>query len=368
MSLNYSKNGDLVSVIIPIYNVIDYLEECLQSIINQTYENIEIILIDDGSTDGSEKLCDLYAKKDKRIKVIHQRNKGLPGARNSGLDVSNGKWILFVDADDWLVKNAIELVLDGIDESTDIVLFELKKTIKFEENVYEKVKIRRILSSEDIKFLLNDSFNPMYKKKKSVSRDKVSACSKIYNANFINKNKLFFYEDVKVHEDIPYAIKVYSKTQNVVYIDASIYRYRYNPMSITNSYRPNYPEELAQLLNRLECIAYELEEVNEGLLMLNNRKIASTIYLLFKCCCHKDNLKNYSSRKKEYENWCKKMYIQNILENIDISEYQCLKKILTVLLKINIFWVLDFTIKLYGVLKGNYEKIKNICCISSAIS
>ena len=98
----------LITVVVPIYNVEDYLNKCIESIVNQTYKNLEIILVDDGSPDNSPKMCDDWAKKDKRIKVIHKENGGVSSARNIGIDKSKGEWITFVDADDWIEKTYIE--------------------------------------------------------------------------------------------------------------------------------------------------------------------------------------------------------------------------------------------------------------------
>ena len=95
-------NQPLLSVIIPVYKVEKYLRQCVDSVINQTYKNLEIILVDDGSPDNCGKICDEYAEKDKRVKVIHQLNKGLSGARNTGTEQASGEYIAFVDSDDWL--------------------------------------------------------------------------------------------------------------------------------------------------------------------------------------------------------------------------------------------------------------------------
>ena len=103
---------DLISIIIPIYNVEKYLPDCLNSVISQTYSNIEIILVDDGSPDGCAKICDYYAKKDNRIKVIHQKNGGLSNARNSGIKIATGKYITFVDSDDYIDKQALYVTKD----------------------------------------------------------------------------------------------------------------------------------------------------------------------------------------------------------------------------------------------------------------
>lgn len=102
---------DKVSVVVPIYNVENYLEECIESILNQTYSNIEVILIDDGSTDGSGALCDEYKKKDKRIYVLHKKNGGLSDARNMGIDNAKGEYITFVDSDDIIARDMIEYLL-----------------------------------------------------------------------------------------------------------------------------------------------------------------------------------------------------------------------------------------------------------------
>lgn len=112
-----------VSVIIPIYNVAEFLEECLESICNQTYKNLEIILVDDGSTDSSAFICDIWSKKDERIKVIHKNNGGLSSARNAGLDISSGKYIYFLDGDDTVNIHLIEHVVSYMRQGYDMVAF-----------------------------------------------------------------------------------------------------------------------------------------------------------------------------------------------------------------------------------------------------
>ncbi len=112
----------LISVIVPVYQVVPYLQHCIESIINQTYHNLEIILVDDGSTDGSGELCDKYASRDYRIKVIHQENGGLSEARNRGIDISKGEYLSFVDSDDWIDERFIEAMYEiSVEAKSDIV-------------------------------------------------------------------------------------------------------------------------------------------------------------------------------------------------------------------------------------------------------
>ena len=114
-------NDSLISVIVPVYKVEEYLDECVQSLINQTYTNLEIILVDDGSPDGCPQMCDDWAMRDARIKVIHKKNGGLSDARNAGLDICTGDYVAFVDSDDWIKPEMYRYMYDAIKrEKADI--------------------------------------------------------------------------------------------------------------------------------------------------------------------------------------------------------------------------------------------------------
>ena len=115
------------SIVVPVYKVEAYLERCLGSLISQTLTDIEIILVDDGSPDNCPRICDQYAKKDSRIKVIHQKNAGVSAARNKGLEYATGEWILFCDSDDWMEANACEVLYQtGIEKNVDSVVGDIK--------------------------------------------------------------------------------------------------------------------------------------------------------------------------------------------------------------------------------------------------
>ena len=111
--MDETKALPLISIIVPVYNVKDYVEKCLDSICGQSYTNLEIIVVDDGSTDGSGKICDAYASKDRRIKVIHRKNGGLSAARNEGLDAATGEFLGFVDSDDWIDLDMFKFLYDA---------------------------------------------------------------------------------------------------------------------------------------------------------------------------------------------------------------------------------------------------------------
>lgn len=117
-----------LSVVVPVYNVDKYLNECVESILNQTFKELEVILVDDGSTDESGKICDYYALKDKRVRVVHQDNKGPSYARYIGVSAAEGRYVTFVDADDWLEEYAYEKVYKNIDDS-EVIVNEIIQTL-----------------------------------------------------------------------------------------------------------------------------------------------------------------------------------------------------------------------------------------------
>ena len=124
-------DGERISVIVPVYKVEPYLRKCLDSIVNQTYRNLEIILVDDGSPDNCGRICDEYAERDKRIRVIHQKNGGVSSARNEGLKIASGDWIGWVDSDDWIEPDMFEYLLENAKKSkADIAVCSRKEWYK----------------------------------------------------------------------------------------------------------------------------------------------------------------------------------------------------------------------------------------------
>lgn len=228
---------ELISVIIPVYNVEKHIRECLDSVINQTYKNLEIILVENASTDLSGEICNEYAKKDSRIKVIHKKIKGVSDARNEGLDIAKGKYIMFLDADDYYEQNACERLLKEIKEKdADYVTANYihithdgKKWNEplFDVNVYDDFK----LSIQD------------YKKSFFVMNSVI--WNKIFRREFIENNKLRFVSGA-IAEDAIFATFCYVHSDRGYYIKDVIYNYRQNEanVSISTSCTKEYFENL----------------------------------------------------------------------------------------------------------------------------
>ena len=161
-----NKEKPLISVIVPIYKVEKYLNKCVKSIINQTYKNLEIILVDDGSPDNCGKICDKLAERDDRIRIIHKKNGGLSSARNAGIEIANGEYIGFVDSDDYIDNDMFETLYNNIkDNNADlsIIGYQIEtidnKVIKYfelEEKIYEYESLIRYIKSHITKEIMDD--------------------------------------------------------------------------------------------------------------------------------------------------------------------------------------------------------------------
>lgn len=196
------NSQELVSIIVPVYNTERYLEKCLNSILNQTYKNIEIIVIDDGSTDNSYKILEEFQNKDKRIVLLQQKNSGQGVARNKGIEVSKGKYIFFVDSDDRVTENMVEEMTLEIEKtnsdfSSFLIAFEDSKSQK----IYKKKFDNRILKNEEI-----------YQNALEIKDIFPISVNKIYRKNFLVENKIYFPE-VRKNEDMLFIHKLafYSK-------------------------------------------------------------------------------------------------------------------------------------------------------------
>ena len=337
---------DLVSVIVPIYNVERYLSECIDSLINQTYTNIEIILVDDESPDNCPSMCDTYRVQNNNVKVIHQANKGLPGARNAGLAVASGKWILFVDGDDWLALDGIEKLMSHAESGLDIIIFNPNYVNEYNEALLlDKECNYYILGNEDRVKLLKDVIDPLKTRSYVNKKSKMPAWSKLYRKDFLDDNKIKFYEHVKIHEDIPFSIDVLLKAKNIVYLDADIYQYRQTIGSIMNSYRENYDAEMKCLIEQVRAVLKENDILELYENEYNNRLMACLINLVIRKYSNKENERLYKDRKNDFFRMTEMEPYSLMLKSIDIKEYDLKKKIAAFLVKKKLFFLLDITIR-----------------------
>jgi len=243
-----------VSIIVPIYNVEKYLKRCLESLLNQTLRDIEIILVNDGSPDNCPQLCDEYAKKDSRVTVIHKENGGLGFARNSGLEIAQGSYIAFVDSDDYVDLNMYEKLLSTAEKfSLDTVYCGLN-------NVDANLKVHPISevseltifdSSNDIQSVLLDMIAT--KPEEKIERKyRMSVWHAIYSRDIIDKNNIRFSSEREfLSEDILFDIDYLTKSSKIAFIPDPFYYYCYNESSLTKSFRADRLEKQKKLYHAI---------------------------------------------------------------------------------------------------------------------
>lgn len=211
----------MISIIVPIYKVEEYLPRCLDSIINQTYKDLEIILVDDGSPDKCGDICDKYAEMDNRIKVIHKKNGGLSSARNTGLEIASGDYIAFVDSDDWIEPNAYELLLDAIESmDADIAIIGYRWT-------------DGVLNQGDIQIGQNRLLNKDNLWDEILTKLNNASWNKLYKAKLLGDTR---YPIDLIHgEDLIFNLEYINRCDRGVINDTVVYNYFIRPDSITGS-------------------------------------------------------------------------------------------------------------------------------------
>lgn len=238
--------NDLISIIIPVYNVAPFLKECVDSVIFQTYSNLEIILVDDGSTDESGDLCDQYAVKDGRITVLHQRNMGLSCARNSGIELADGKYIFFLDSDDYIHPQLIESLYNILVQNVADIAFCAHQSVQEKEKVEfqfinscDASVIETITGQECIRRFQSDD-----------SIDMIVVWNKLYKREYFENLR---FPAGKVHEDEFVTYKILYPLEKCYYVKSKMYYYRNRSGSIVNQkFSMRYFDKVEAYYGRME--------------------------------------------------------------------------------------------------------------------
>ena len=312
-----------VSIIIPVYKVEKFLLRCVDSALAQTYKDIEIILVDDGSPDGCPQICDEYEKQFEQVKVVHKKNGGLSSARNAGLKVATGEYILFVDSDDWIDSNMVEeLVKIAEREQVDFVrsrakyanwpnhkdgtvcdfgIEDMMHTGRYSREMMEKDILPICIATPQI------TFGPI-----------VSAWGTLYRKSLLTDKEIVFYEDVKYSEDCIFNVKVLLKCNSFYYLnELQYYNYFYNNTSITKSYRADRWDSNKTLIKR-----FEDDYGSEKRFDIPQQLWRKRLFCIMNSLNERHNLDTFSAKKK----YCKKICNDNVtreamkhLDGLDIS-------------------------------------------------
>lgn len=215
---------DLITIIIPVYNVEKYLDKCIESVILQTYKNLQIILVDDGSTDSSPKICDDYAKKYKNILVIHKENGGLSSARNAGLKAAKGDYITFLDSDDYVASTLYDDLYKALNGNKDRIACTNYRRADENGKIYEK---------KDIHKKLDTNSNIEYLRELLLHIGDVSTCTKLFPKEVLVNQ---WFDEEKLNEDLLFMVSIISKFKTIVYTGTIGYYYLIRKNSISSGY------------------------------------------------------------------------------------------------------------------------------------
>lgn len=323
-----------ISVIIPVYNVEQYLSRCVDSVLNQTLKDIEIVLVDDGSPDNSPEICDNYKKTDERVKVVHKKNGGLASARNAGLSVASGKYIFFLDSDDWLESDGLQTLYDTAEKfNVDLVKYRAIRTgwPGLPQDAPCMVEPIRELRDGyyDRDQIIKEIYPRLFATSQLTMGAVVGAWGALYNFKFLKDNKLKFYENVKFSEDLIFSANVMKHAKSFYFIDkAGVYHYFYNDTSISKSFREGRWESCKALIS-----LFEKDFKNNKEFDFSNE----IYYLKWFCVLLSINERRFISDKNQKFKYCKKIINDPIVRNLPLKlkffDVSWKQKILLILIK-----------------------------------
>ena len=336
---------DVVTIVLSIYNVEKYLERCINSVVNQTYKNLEIILVDDGATDSCPQICDEWAKKDSRIKVIHKKNAGLGMARNTGIENANGEYICFFDSDDYITLDAIEkLVNIAKKEKSDIVTFGFSRVDRngniTEEHIPTSTKVT-YTGDEICNDFLADMIAPQ-----TASSDRqnlwMSAWASFYSLELIKKaNWRFVSEREIISEDVYSLLHLYKHLDRVSVLSESLYFYCENDASLTHTYRSDRVEKIRNFYDSCNNAAKDMgygDKVFDAL---------KQPYISFNIAALKMIITSDEPRKKEiFKDVILNSHLQNVVKSMDLSKENIKMKVFLFAIKHKLWRICHLLIKL----------------------
>ena len=325
-----------VSIIVPVYNIPEnILRKCVESTIHQTMKEIEIILVDDGSTNNSGLICDEYSCEDNRIRVIHKKNEGLSAARNTGFENATGDWVTFLDSDDWIDEHTCEDTYKlGVESDSDVVIFGTIQEFEHYKNPFKYHYVDgTVFEGEKCKDLQCEILN--------FTGNIATAWAKLFRRSFLVDNELEHNAELRQgSEGIEFNIRVFEKVNRAYFTDHIYYHYIYNPNSIS----AKHDEKNHYFV--IKCF----EEIKRQIEKSDNRErledlfydrfayviVAAAISGFFS----PSNKQKYSDQKKSFKMYLKQDLLDNTLKKISYKNLDFNRRIVLVLVKLHQFIII----------------------------
>lgn len=337
-----------LSIIIPIYNSEKYLRECIESILKQTFKDFELILIDDGSTDGSGEICDEYKMKNDNIKVVHKSNKGQARRRNDGISIAAGDYILMVDSDDMIEPDMCSTMISYIKKyDADCVCAGYKRLFSDGSMTeYPEFDMVEVYENSDIikDTLLKRFIGAEYK---SIKPMMPSACTKIYKRSTIVANNVIFQDVKKIYsEDLLFNFEFFNVAKTVVCLPDMFYIYRHNDISTSNSYNADRSKSIVNLYNRISSYPY-ISRNRE-----NNQMLSADIMGLFSVSIKLLVASDEPNKMGIINDFMNDKTIHKISELCVFSKINFPLNLFCILIRYKMKYVLYFMIKVFLLING----------------
>ena len=336
----------MISIIVPVYNVEKYINKCVNSILNQTYKDLEIILVDDGSSDNCSEICDEFAKTDSRIKVVHKKNGGLMSARQAGLKEASGDYIGFVDGDDWIEPDMYQLFNDAVQKyHPDMVISEFffdsgKKVVKSNQNL-----VKPYFNKNE---MINEIYPEMLYKPPYYNFGVFPCCwAKLFRKELLESCLFRVPEQIKIGEDSAFTYPCLVRANSVAFVDKSCYHYMNNAGSITKSYDSDMENTI---LIPYEVLKQEFSNADYDFSSALNYYLFYLIEFVIRNEESHSNLKS----PKQIKETLKRFITEDIIscfKEIDTSVLPIRKQFLLLIFKMKSTQLLYFYIKLFKMLK-----------------
>lgn len=341
-----------ISILVPIYKVPEkFLVKCIESLINQTLKNIEIILVDDGSPDDCGKICDKYAASDKRIKVIHKENGGLVATRNTAYEASVGKWITFVDDDDWLDPETCEKLLSiGEEYDPEIIIWN---------NVQElgRYSIKNGWKDDPILIYYGDDCQILKENVLNFKSKIASAYCKLIKRDFAEENCLTHNDKLKQGaEGIEFSVRVFDKAKKVVYLNEYFYHYRNTDKSMSKSVNEKNTKYIIDCFVEIEKYYHETNATEEMWKQFYNRILVIVSAIAMSCYFNVDNSDPYSIKRQKFISVLDNIIFIKAFKNGNINDLDFSRKVAVLCAKHKFTYILLVLARL----KYFYLKFKGI--------
>lgn len=326
---------DIISVVVPVYNTEAYLEECIESILGQTFPAFELILVDDGSTDKSGVICDRYAQRDKRVKVIHKENGGLADACRTGIEHTTGKYLLFVDSDDWIDFDMLQRLFDAAEEhQAQIVLCHF---IRESGNQSVKREMHRLPKGfygreQIVNMIFPQLISDGTFEGKIVAAD--TRAARLFSRDLIIDNLEFYRNDICYGEDLVLSFACFLDAQSVyVFDDYYPYHYRKVNTSMTQAYTDNMWQKMVMLNKNIELIA-KTKAVYDFDLQIKSELVSFAVLSVNHLFRH-PNIQ-FKDRLAAIREICNDTRLMTSVEEVDFSKYERNKRLMITLIKLKL--------------------------------